>query len=357
MRAATYIEFDGEQQGLQKELKMKNEALTAAEMGAMGGKARAQSMTAQERSEQARAAVQARWNADLPRATHGSPDHPLKIGHVEIPCYVLEDGRRVLVQGGMMTGLDMSQGTAGRGPGDRLAKFIAGKAINPFVPKHLFALINNPIKFRTTSGSVAYGYEATVLADLCDAVLEARKTGKLNYQTEHIAERCEILVRGFARVGIVALVDEATGFQADRARDALAKILEAHIAKELRPWVRTFPLDYFKELCRLKGVEFSPTMKLPPYFGHLTNNIIYARLAPGVLEELKRRNPVVNGRRKNKHHSWLTEDRGHPKLMQHLGSVVTLMKLSKEWDGFVKHLEQFHPAWKHLPLYANLDDV
>jgi hypothetical protein len=29
----------------------------------------------------------------------------------------------------------------------------------------------------------------------------------------HIVDRCEMLVRGFVRVGIIALVDEATGFR------------------------------------------------------------------------------------------------------------------------------------------------
>jgi len=80
--------------------------------------------------------------------------------------------------------------------------------------------------------------------------------GKLHHQQEHIAEQREILVRGFARVGIIALVDEATGYQEDRARDALAKILEAFIAKELRKWISTFPIDYYKELFRLRGWRF-----------------------------------------------------------------------------------------------------
>lgn len=30
------------------------------------------------------------------RATHGDATRPLKIGNLEIPCYVLEDGSRVL---------------------------------------------------------------------------------------------------------------------------------------------------------------------------------------------------------------------------------------------------------------------
>lgn len=77
----------------------------------------------------------------------------------------------------MLKGMDMSQGTAGRGEGDRLARFIGTKALNPFVPENLSEVIKNPIKFRVPSGGIAYGYEATVLADLCDAVLDAQKGG------------------------------------------------------------------------------------------------------------------------------------------------------------------------------------
>ncbi len=111
-------------------------------------------------------------------------------------------------------------------------------------------LMGDPIKFRRpTGGKLTYGYPATVLADICDVVLSARKAGALLKHQEHIADRCELLVHGFARVGIIALVDEATGFQRDRAKDALTRILEAFIAKELQPWLRTFPSDFFIRKC------------------------------------------------------------------------------------------------------------
>jgi hypothetical protein len=86
--------------------------------------------------------------------------------------------------------------------------------------------------------------------------------------------------------------DEATGFQKDRAANALAEILEKFIAKELRPWVATFPNEYYEQLFRLRGLDFPrDSVKRPRYFGHLTNDIIYARLAPKVLEELKSATP------------------------------------------------------------------
>ena len=314
---------------------------------AKGGVARAKALTPEERKLIAKKAAAARWDENIPVATHGTNYHPLKIGDIEIPCYVLEDGRRVLIQNGMLKGLDMSQGTAGRGEGDRLAKFVSGKAISPFVNNDLYDVIKNPIKFKTPTGSMAYGYEATILADICDAVLEARKSGKMNYQSEHIAARCEILVRGFARVGIIALVDEATGYQRDRAKDALAQILEAFIAEELQPWLKTFPTDFYQEMFRLRGLPFPTTsVKRPQYFGVLTNNIVYDRLAPGVREELQKGIPRNEaGRPTVKYFQKLTQNTGYPKLREHLGSVVTLMKLSDTWEDFIEKLDRLHPKF------------
>jgi hypothetical protein len=179
----------------------------------------------------------------------------------------------------------------------------------------------------------------------------------------HIADQCEILVRGFARVGIIALVDEATGYQEDRARDALARILESFIAKELQPWVQTFPVDYYKELFRLRGLPFpTDTVKRPQYFGVLTNDIVYKRLAPGVLDELRRVTPrdEETGRHKHKFFQRLTTNTGYPKLREHLGAVVAVMKLSSRYPDFINKLDQLYPRYDDtlpLPLdYKKEDD-
>jgi hypothetical protein len=313
---------------------------------AKGGIARAASMTPAEKKERARKAAAARWSDEIQQATHGSDDHPLRIGDIELPCYVLEDETRVLSQRGVVLGgLGITYGSR-VGGADRLTAFLQGKGISPFVSKELLALSENPIKFRHSGGGgIAYGYPATILADICDAVLAARKAGHLQKQQEHIADRCEILVRGFARVGIIALVDEATGYQRDRAKDNLARILDAFIAKELQPWLRTFPADFYEEMFRLRGLEYpNGTVQRPRYFGMLTNDIVYARLAPGVLEELKRVTPKTeSGRRKGKYFQWLTSNIGYPKLREHLGSVVAIMKLSKDWQNFYATLDRLHP--------------
>lgn len=284
---------------------------------------------------------------EISSLAHGDDDHPLRIGDIEIPCYVLDDETRVLSQRGIVVGgLGIRYGGGSvRGGADRLTSFLQGNAISPFVSSELLALVQNPIRF-ASPGGLAHGYPATILADICDAVLNARKAGALQPQQMHIADRCEILVRGFARVGIIALVDEATGFQRDRSASALARILEAFIAKELQRWVQTFPPDYYEQIFRLRGMDYSKdTVQRPRYFGVLTNDIVYDRLAPGVLEELKKANPKdeTTGRRKHKNFQWLTNNIGYPKLREHLGAVIATMRLSADWHDFKAKLDKNYP--------------
>lgn len=229
---------------------------------------------------------------------------------------------------------------------DRLAVFAGSKGVSSFISNDLTATINNPIRFVSPGGGTpALGYPATVLADICDAVLAARQAGKLHYQQEHIAAQAEILVRGFARVGIIALVDEATGYQKDRAKDALAQILEAFVAKELQPYVRAFPAEYYEELFRLRGLKYPPENPKfrPQYFGLLTNDIVYERLAPGLLEELKKQ--AAKDEKKKHLHRRLTQEVGHPRLREHLASVVTAMKLSNDYPDFISKLNRLHPRF------------
>lgn len=324
---------------------------------AKGGAARAERLTPEERSEIARKGALARKAridnpppeelSNLPKAEWGAADRPLRIGDWELPCYVLSDKRRVLIQRGMMSALDMKQGTAGRGGGDRLAKFAATKAISPFVSNELAEVIKNPIIFQTPTGGQAYGYEATVLADLCDVVLEARKHHALHYQQEHIAERCEALVRAFAKVGIIALVDEVTGYQEVRDKVALQKILDKYLTEEKARWARTFPVEFYQKLFKVRGLPYDPsTVKKPGFIGHDTNNIVYDRISPGILKKLRELNPVTEtGRRKDKHHQFFTRDYGLPELRDHIKNVMFLMDAAGEnnWKMFIQMLNKAAP--------------
>ena len=275
----------------------------------------------------------------------GAPDRPLVIGDIEIPCYVLEDETRVLSQSGMFSGLGLARrGLVSIEGGAQLPRFAASKAIKPHISNELMVGLSSPILFRSTQGSEVYGFPATILADICDAVLSARDARTLDHQQRRLAERCELLLRSFARVGIIALVDEATGYQRIREERALAAILERFITEELRPWTRTFPPEFYQEIFRLKAWPGPDGVKRPSVIGTYTNDIVYDRLAPGVLDELRRINPPVSpGRRRHKHFQWLTGDVGHPKLKEHLVGVMALMRAAPNWGAFQRSLQRAYP--------------
>lgn len=306
------------------------------------GKARLVKISPERRKEIARAGAIARWaradpeRASLPRAEYGDEERPLVIGDMRIPCFVLDDERRVLITGGMQDALRMARGGSMVAGMNRFELFASGERIKPFVSNELMDRIRNPINFITPAGARAHGYEAEILVELCEAVLSARATTKLQKQQLGIAQQCELIMRGLARVGIVALVDEATGFQEVRRRDALHRILEAYISPELMKWAKRFPDSFYEEMFRLHGWDYDPvSVARPGVVGKFTNTYIYDQLPPGVLAELRSVNPAdENGRRRNRHHQFLTDDVGHPHLERQIAATTTLMRASDDWPTF-----------------------
>jgi hypothetical protein len=313
----------------------------------LGGKARAEKLSKDELSEIGKSAADARWGKDIPKATH---EGILMIGDMEIPCAVLENGVRVLTQSGVMRALGRARQAKGRQYYDAdvdLPAFLTAKNLKPFIPSTL-SVTSSQLEFRLLSGQRAFGYSADLLPEVCGVFLDAKASGALAPTQEHIADRALILIRGLASVGIIALIDEATGFQYERPRRDLEELLKKFLSEGLRRWVRTFPGDYFKHLCRLKNVPLRPDMKLPQYFGHLTNDLIWRRIAPGLLRALKERRSE-RGSPSNKLHSWTSEEVGKPELLLHLGTVVGLMKIHTDYDAFHAQLNKIAPIYPDNP--------
>lgn len=313
-------------------------------MQSLGGKARAEKLTPEQLRVSAKNAAAARWS--ILKATHPGE---IVLGDASIKCAVLEDGTRVLTQYDFLRAIGRSgKPAAGRGSGDfdqfeKLSPLVDSENLKPFITKELQS--SKPVQFRLPEGGrSAWGYRAELLPQICEVYLKARDAGALRKNQHKFAAACDIIVRALAHVGIIALVDEATGYQYDRARDALAKILEKFIAKELQPWTRTFPLEFYKEMFRLKGWSFdAETMQGPRVIGRYTDDIVYKRLAPFVRDELRKKNPVVDGRRKHKHFQWLTGEIGHPKLLAHLEGVKIIMRESATWEDFKAKLDRHYP--------------
>jgi hypothetical protein len=312
----------------------------------MGGKARAEALSEEERAEIAKKAAVARWA--IPKATHTGN---LKIGEAMIECHVLQDGTRLLSRISVLKAI----GRTGKAKGGRaydeefgLPVFLTANNLKPFITAEL-TQNSNPVKFIPAGGGTAsLGYKAEILPQICTVFIDAHDAEQTTAMQEHIVQRCKILLRGFAVVGINALVDEATGYQEVRDRLALQKILEKYVTDEWSKWTRRFPNDFYRHLFRLKGMPFPPHegTKKPSYVGHWTNDVIYSRLAPGVLKKLREVNPKTpSGARSRKHHQHLSEEIGIPELEQLLSNVVFLMRGCQTWQEFKQRLDISAPKY------------
>ena len=321
------------------------------------GLARAKSMTAEKRSEIARKAAATKWGTLREAVSRAGV---VTVGGVELQCYVLDDETRVLARASFVKAI----GRTGKVKGGRrfddefqTPVFLTADNLKPFFPSDL-DVNSKPILF-ADGDTQMIGYRAELLPDVCDIFADAERAGVLRKNQEHIATACRILSRGLTRVGIIGLIDEATGYQYSRAANALAKILETYIAKELQPWVYTFGNEFYEQLFRLRGLDYSKdSVRRPQYFGHLTNNIIYRRLAPGVLDELRRTEPKLpSGKRKGTIHQRLTPENGHPKLREHLASVTTIMALSDDYADFEAKLNKRHPPFNENLSFEFMHDT
>lgn len=262
-----------------------------------------------------------RW---MPKATHQGV---LKIMGKELPCVVLEDGRRIIAQTSVFKAFERPQRGL-RSAEDRklsVPSFLDAKNLRPFITEEMQGQINL-VKYINNNGVESTGYSAETIPIVCEIYLEAKKHGKLTSTQGQIAEISELLIKSLSRVGIIGLVDEATGYQLIRPRDALESYLNKILGKELSAWCKRFPDAYYENIYKLKGwPEFSTSKNKYSCVGNYTNDLVYSRIGEDVKEELKNRTPDTS---KEKMHQWLSVDTGHPLLSKHLSELITLQKVA-----------------------------
>jgi hypothetical protein len=298
-----------------------------------GGEARARSLTPQQRSEIAKNAAKARWEDASPVATH---EGVFAIGDTEIFAAVLPDGSRIISQAALLRAIGRSRSPkAGTGilkTVDKLPFFLQAKALSPFIDNDLIES-TKPVFFKTESGKKSVGYKAEALPAVAETYLRMRdgyhESGSVVPKTlQHIVKACDLVTRGLAQVGIVALIDEATGYRQQLENKELQRILDKWMTGYARKWAKTFPDLFWEKLLRVKGYESYIGHPRPQFVGHWVNDIVYKRLAPGVHSKVKDLNPRKDGARKHKHHQFLSEDHGVPELKEHILRAMTLFDVS-----------------------------
>lgn len=284
------------------------------------------------------------------KATHGSSKTPLELGNVKIPCYVLEDGTRVLSGRGIQTVL----GSISKS-GQWLSRFVNKESILPFFSAGVLEQLNTPIQFiRPDAGgsqSVTYGYEATLLIDVIDAVIDANRAGVEIEQI--VVESSFILSKALKKVSIIALIDEATGYQYDREKRELQAIVKALISDEILQWQEAFHISFYKEIFRLWGIPFTEAniKRKPQFIGHITNRFVYQNMPKGVfiLTKLKSKTPkTTGGNYKYRLHQSLTPEIGRETLKKVIYTVEALASISNDKNMFIKLISEKY-GQKEIP--------
>lgn len=301
--------------------------------------ARANALEPSRRSEIAQMAARARWDDSLPVSV--ATGRPIQIGDMLVPCHVLDDGRRVIPTHGMLDTLHMARGGSMVRGMNRLELFVSRPRISPYVSKELHERIQNPIKFRIDR-NIAYGFESDTLIDIAEAVIRADAAGTLQKQQAAIAHQCRVICSSLTRVGLIALIDEATGYQTIRDSNELQTILSAYLLPEHRPWMQTIPAEFTSEIYRVYGWKRTPDNRGPRYAGKLIRQLIYEQLPKPVLPALDELNPTNEKyQRKHKHHSFLTEQQGLDHFRSLTITVMTLLRISKNKTEFKRNLKSY----------------
>lgn len=264
----------------------------------------------------------------------------LNLGNTQLDVAVLENGQRIIKQAAVFKALDRPARGNSRVIG--IPTFMDAKNLQQYVNEEVKIVIKK-VEYLDIKGLQQQGFDCLILPTVCDLYLKAREDNILLPTQIDTAQKAEILMRSLAKVGIVALVDEATGYQHDREHDELQKILKAYISEELLPWQKRFPDIFYKELFRLNGWNYTVNgiKKRPGIIGKWTNTIIYEELPKGVLNELKNKTPKnASGNRTERFHQYLTEDIGEPNLEKQINKAITLFQVSDNmkqfWQNFKK---------------------
>lgn len=328
-----------------------------------GGIARSNSLTPEEKSEIARVGANSRWDKSLPTALLGGK---LVLGGVEVDCYVTEDGERLIAGRGMQDVLKLIDDDIPRQQkaGSRLTRLLNNKTLKPLIYKDKSPDHFEPKK-RRFQGKMIAGYNAEMLVDICEGMLDARNQGELKTARQGIiAAQAELILRGLAKTGIVALIDEATGYQNMRPVDGLRNYFDQVLRKDLAVWVKKFPDEYYENIYKLKGWEW-PGMGKNRYsvVGTYTNDLVYGRILPGLTEELEKKNPKnEKGYRPNKHHQWLNDEAGDKLFSAQMFTIIALQraclnKSGNKWNHFISMMNDILPKKNDtIPLFPYHDD-
>ena len=172
--------------------------------------------------------------------------------------------------------------------------------------------------------------------------LAADNAGVLQKQQRGIANRCRIITTSLTRIGLIALIDEVTGYQKRRDADELQQILTAYVLPEHRPWLQVVPEEFTDEIYRVYGCQRKARNRGPRYAGKLIRRLVYEKMPKPIRSALDEQNPAKKGYRKHKHHQFLTLKQGLDHFRSQIIAIMMLLRISENKSKFKTHLRKLY---------------
>ena len=245
----------------------------------------------------------------------------------DIPCYVLEDGQRIF----RLSSLNRALRGKEHGNHGKFGNYLAASVIQKYLPERLRPLKDSDndrvpqgvIKFNL-NGKIEKGYNSEDFMDVCSAFVTANLNNEqLTQAQKEIVKNANAYILACAKVGITALIDEATGFQDQREDDELQRKFNFFLNGTARDWEKTFPDELWIEFGRLTNWRGS-IKERPRYWGNYVNDLIYKCIDEDVAQELKKRKSEDSS--DTKLHQFLNKDRGIKILNQHIWQIIGMAK-------------------------------
>lgn len=242
-----------------------------------------------------------------------------------VACYVLSDGRRIISRTSALKSIAQSEDNT---LGGDLRKYI--QPVRAYMRVDLDGELVDFTLDNINNKRVA-GITAECFLEICRAFVRARDENDppLTARQQDIAKRAGAFLAACANVGLIALIDEATGYQYTRAEDALQLKLRAYLEAEMRPWEKTFPDELWIEFGRLTGWQGSVQQR-PKYWGMLVNELVYNLLDEDVADWLKNNAPPP--RKGQNYHQWLSSNYGLKRLVEHIWLLVGMASACSTMD-------------------------
>lgn len=304
----------------------------------LGGVARAKSLDPARRSEIAQQAAKRRWGVKPVGVLHkGSMASEFGL---DVECYVLDDANKtaVISQRGMGEAIGFSR------RGERLKGFANSKTMEQYIGRDLREKLENPISFQRIGAAAdneisarAFGYDATILIDICKAILDAKADGKLSGpRYANMIKQAQIIMNASAKSGIRQLIYALAGYSP--STDEVISAFKLYVQEEARKYEAEFPNELYAEWHRLYQIPV-PDRGKPWQFRHLTIKHIYFPLADsnGSVLKLMRALKAQDGSQKTKLFQFLNTI-GARALRIHLGRVLEMSESSATAEEYEKKI-------------------